>query len=356
MTAKLRGQSKTVTYVIRASQAFLRESLAAMKRSARGAGSLLRAVGCAGITGVVLTAFFDVQAQEATSIVAESNAIDLLMPREIIIGGFSAPPSTVPGAPPGGQFVKFLFPSALAANGPDIYLADAGQRLLLRIDGVTRSVTRLRELPGSPGTRLKTGPDGSVYVVSPGRREVERIARDGRRLAVFGAKFEILQPADVVVEQTLNRVWIADAAGGVFAFHPSGRLSEPLAGRGDGFADENSGATVLSAGRERVAGIDPRCRCIVEFSQSGVAIGRYGEGQLTYPVDLAIDLHGRTWVLDRADHRLKVFANGNLIASISTAQLGLTDITALAFDGHLAYIADGPGGRVGVFTILQPRR
>ncbi|HJV25459.1 MAG TPA: hypothetical protein VJ673_07220 [Aromatoleum sp.] len=228
--------------------------------------------------------------------------------------------------------------------------------MLLRIDTVSRSATRLRELSSLSGTRVKTGPDGSVYVLTPGRHEVEHMARDGRRIAVFSAKYEVLQPADIVIEPNMNRVWISDTGGAVFAFHPSGRLSEPLIGRWDGFADENASATLMAAGRERVAGIDPRCRCIIEFDQNGSIIGRFGERQLSYPIDVAIDLYDRVWVLDHGDHRLKVFAGGNMLATLTPAQLGLTDITAIAIDTHLAYIADGPGGRIGTFTIRQLTR
>lgn len=287
---------------------------------------------------------------------AVAGAGSLLAPQGYIAGGFSAPAATVPGRPPTGGYIKLAYPSALAANGPDLYVADSGQRTLLRIDTVSQSVAHLRELPPFAGVRLKTGPDGSVYVLRPDRGEVERLARDGRRLAIFVAKFEILQPADLIVEPTLNRVWISDAAGGVFAFHPSGRMSEPLAGRGDGFGDDVSAATLLSAGRNHVVGIDPRCRCIIEFDQDGAVTGRFGDDELAIPVDLAVDMHDRVWVLDHGDRRLKVFADGRIVGSIPAAQLGLSDLTAISIDRFRAYVADGPGGRIGIFAVLPPSR
>lgn len=280
----------------------------------------------------------------------------LLVPQAYLAGGFSAPVSMRPGRAPSGEYIKLIFPSALAANGPDLYVADFGQRMLLRIDTVSQAVTRLRELPPLPGVRLKTATDGSVYVLRPDRGEVERLARDGHRLASFASEFEILRPSDLVVEPMLNQIWIADAAGGVFAFHPSGRMSHPLAGRGDGFGEEFSGATLLAAGRERVIGFDPRCRCILEFDREGATIGSFAHQELLDPTDLAIDAHDRSWVLDRGDRTLKVFDGGRFVASIPAAQLGLSGLTAIAIDVYRAYIADGPGGRIGIFAILPPSR
>jgi hypothetical protein len=280
----------------------------------------------------------------------------LLVPQGYLVGGFSAAVSMRPGRAPSGEYIKLIFPSALAASGPDLYVADFGQRMLLRIDTVSQALTRLREIPPLPGVRLETGADGSVYVLRPDRGEVERLARDGRRLGSFASEFEILRPSDLVVEPMLNQVWIADSAGGVFAFHPSGRMSHPLVGRGDGFGEEFSGATLLAAGRARVIGFDPRCRCVLEFDREGATIGSFAHNELLDPTDLAIDAHDRSWVLDRGDRTLKVFDGGRLVASIPAAQLGLSGLTAMTIDVYRVYIADGPGGRIGIFAILPPSR
>lgn len=284
------------------------------------------------------------------------HASAFLAPYRMIVGGFSAPASPVPGRPPTGAYLKLLHPSALTANGPDLYVADSGQRLLLRIDTVSQSITPLREISPLPGVRIKAGIDGSVYVLRPDRGEVTRLTRDGRPIVTFSAKYEVLQPADIVIEPTLNRPWISDAAGGVFAFHPSGRKSEPLVGRGDGFPDEFAGATLLAANRVHVAGIDPRCRCIVDFDRDGYVIGKYGEGKLLNPSDIALDAHDRAWVVDRGDRSLKIFDHGELVATLKPAQLGLVDITAISIDVYHAYIADAPSGRIGVFGVTPPSR
>lgn len=272
-----------------------------------------------------------------------------------ILGGPIAPASPVPGQAGSGGFTKLRYPVALAANGPDLYVADIGQRLLLRIDTVSQGVTRLRSLPALPGVRLKTDRDGSVYVVRPDSPEVERLARDGTQLGVFGARFEVLRPADVVIGPG-GKLWIANTAGGVFAFHPSGRVAEPLVGRGDGFGDDVSAATLLAAGRDMVVGFDPRCRCVVEFDARGIPRGRFAEDMLLDPIDIAIDVYDRVWILDRGDRTLKVFEQWRLVGAVSAAQLGLTDISGMALDVFRAYVSDGPGGKIGIFAIAPPTR
>lgn len=309
------------------------------------------------LAGSVLLALAQIAgADTGSDAAANEHAPTFLSPYRTIVGGFSAPASPVPGRPPTGPYLKLLHPSALAANGPDLYVADSGQRLLLRIDTVSQSITPLREISPVPGVRIKAGSDGSVYVLRPDRGDVTRLTRDGRPIATFSAKYEILQPADIVIEPTLNRPWISDAAGGVFAFHPSGRKSEPLVGRGDGFPDELAGATLLAANRTHVVGIDPRCRCIVDFDREGSVIGKFGEGELLNPADIALDAHDRTWVVDRGDRSLKIFDQGRLVATLKPAQIGLVDITAISIDIYNAYIADAPSGRIGVFGITPPSR
>lgn len=310
-----------------------------------------RNLACAALLGLTV----NVEAGVGSATAVGEQSLDYLAPHTVIVGGFTAPASPVPGQRPTGTYLKLLNPTALAANDQDLYVADIGQRLLLRIDTVSQAITPLREIPPLPGVRVKAGTDGSVYLLRPDRGEVARLTRDGRTVTAFRAKYEVLQPADIVIEPTLNRPWIADTAGGVFAFHPSGRMSEPLVGRGDGFPDE-FGATLLAASRTRVTGIDPRCRCVIDFDREGVVIGRYGEGELLNPADIAIDAHNRTWVVDRGDRSLKIFDLDRLVATIKPAQLGLMDITAISIHLYNAYIADGTSGRIGIFGITPPSR
>lgn len=326
-----------------------------MRPSAPGAGSATT-----GFCRRIVKRFFALAVVVATSgaAAADSPPLDprpFLTPQESILGGFGAPPSPLPIRTPTGSYLKLLHPSAVAANGPDLYVADSGRRLLLRIDTVTKAITPLREITAAPGIRLETDRDGSVYLLQPNQASVERISRDGRRISQFSSEFEILQPADIAVERSLGRLWMSDRAGGVFAFHPSGRMEQSLLARNDGFPDEFAGATLLAADRLGIVGIDPRCRCLVAFGPDGAYSGHFGDGELIDPVDLATDTHGRVWVIDRGDRLLKIFVGRQRVGAIQAASLGLVEMTALTIDGFQAYISDAQGGKIAVFAVVPPR-
>lgn len=325
-----------------------------MRPSAPGAGRLRRGTALFAAAVAIMAAGCVAAGSAAPARTDATEHAVPLTPQGVIVGGFSAAPARLPGqAIANGPYIKLMFPAAIAANGADLYVADIGRRTLLRIDTLTQAVSRLREVPALPGVHLETERDGSVYVVSPGQPSIERVARDGRRLGLFAEKFGVLQPADVTVGPD-GRLWLSDAAGGVFAFHPSGRMERPLVGRGDGFRDEFGGATLLAAGRDSVLGYDPVCRCVQVFDRDGAPIGRFGEGELLNPVDLAIDHYDRAWIVDQGDRLLKIYADWRLVARVSPARLGLTDITGLSLDVDLAYLADGPGGKIGIFAISPP--
>lgn len=272
-----------------------------------------------------------------------------------IIGGFTAPPSPLHAQPGTGSFIKLRYPAALAASGPDLYVADIGQGILLRVDTITQSFTGLRKLPAQPGVHLETDRDGSVYVVRPDSPEVERIARDGRRVAILHARFEVLRPADLAVAPD-GKIWVSDMAGGVFAFHPSGRIAEPLVGPGTGFGDASGAATLLAHSADGMIGFDPLCRCAIVYDRRGIPIGRFAENGLLDPIDLAVDQFDRTWILDRGDRTIKIFENQQLMHTITAHQLGFSEISGIAMDISRAYISDGPGGKIGVFSITHPNR
>jgi hypothetical protein len=266
------------------------------------------------------------------------------------------PPSTMPARPqPSGGYVKFAYPSAVAAYGPDAYVADSSLGALFRIDLATQTIKRLASLPLMPGVVLRAGPDGTLYLIRPDRSEIQRLSRDGRVLASYADAANLQQPRDLVVEPTLGRIWITDASGEVFEFQPSGALFEPLARRDPGAAGGFGAFSLLAAGSRLVAAYDGRCRCLVKLDRDGIPGEHIGEGSLTSPGALAIDSHQRIWVVDRADRLLKVFWEGRLIAQLSPARLGLLDFTGLAIDQQRLYIADGPGGRIGIFDLLPPK-
>jgi hypothetical protein len=79
--------------------------------------------------------------------------------------------------------------TSLAVGADDLFVADAGQRLILRYDRAGKLVARLgernkeRNIPGfivpSPFFAVKLGADGLLHVTNPGRHRVELYTTDG---------------------------------------------------------------------------------------------------------------------------------------------------------------------------------
>lgn len=284
---------------------------------------------------------------------ADSEAHDLLVQRLIIPGGISQPAERHPMMPTapmtGARYIKLVYPSAIAAHGPDLFVADSGLASLLRIDVPTQGVARLGTIPALPGVRLFAARDGSLYLLRPDRSEVSRLSRDGRVLVSFADLPEIPQPSALAVEPTLNALWVADGMGELHAMAPLGRRIHNLPDGGP-----PTEVSLLAAGRHHVFGYAPLCRCIVRFDNEGRPLEQFAEGAITAPSALAVDAHDRLWVVDRGDGKLKVFDGDALVATVPPMRLGLTEFTALAIDSPQLFLADGPGGRIGVFDILPP--
>jgi len=96
------------------------------------------------------------------------------------------------GAGPG----QLAYVTAIAVDGPDVYVADAGNRVVHRFDAVGDFIGALGErsdalgVPGilcpSPHLDLVAVGDGTLYVTNPGRRRLETYRTDGTFLGSLG--------------------------------------------------------------------------------------------------------------------------------------------------------------------------
>lgn len=84
---------------------------------------------------------------------------------------------------------KKVYLTAIAVSGPDVFLADAGNRVVLRCDPLGKIKSRIgeknkeRNIPGfivpSPFFDVEVAPDGLLRVTNPGRHRVEAYTFDG---------------------------------------------------------------------------------------------------------------------------------------------------------------------------------
>lgn len=331
------------------------------KQAARGVNSLaksspvLRVITCC-LAALLLTACMGNKPVSSPALkeIANKQLHELLVPKQVITGGFLAK-LDVHGLPVTGTtsgFVPFVFPSALASRGTDLYIADSGARKLYRFN---TAMQVMGEIPGEmilPWTRLQVGADQSLYVLDTTQGIIRRYPPQGQPIHILGDQsamarldsFVIKEGGEIIASDNLNRR--------LLTFSPLGGPGWPVISPA-----MESGLPVLgamaSAGNVIYA-IDSGCPCVLVLDNAGQVEGMIGRGELVQPQELAVDRSGHIFVSDQGNRMLKVFLHGKLLASYAASSLHFTEITALAVEDDTLYIADGAASKVLAFRIQTP--
>jgi len=208
---------------------------------------------------------------------------------------------------------------ALSSDGAALYVTDPGRDAIW--------VARLREqrlerfAPGAAVGRpfaVAVGGDGEVFVTDQRGHQVIAFDRSGRRLRSFGAE-SLVHPCGIAVDPARRRVYVADPAG----------LDSPSHG-------------------------------VRIFDLEGHPLGNLGErggddGQLYFPLYLAVGPEGDVFVGDTMNFRVQVFdPDGHFLRKMGEPGDGpgmFSRIKGLAFDGFgNLYVADGDTALVQVFN------
>ena len=286
-----------------------------------------------------------------------ASASQLMTPMWTLAGG-----QVVEGMAPGGMpsafaptrgYQPFVRPVAAAAQGPDVYVADAGTGAIWRYD---LTLQRMAPLPGVRalvGTKLAVGADRSLYVLDPTGRRVLQFANDGRPLATLGDALNLGRPVGLAFDPR-GRVLIAD---GMFqqlvAFHAFGGTPYvlPLRAREARQARNLAG---IAADAQGLYLSDLVCHCVLHATLEGEIIERYGEEHLEMPGAIAADGMGRVFVVDNLDGALRVFEGGGLAYELKPAEVGLVRIDDVWIGEGIIVLSDGMGARVQVARLVPP--
>ena len=253
-----------------------------------------------------------------------------------------------------GPFTPLRGPVAVAAIGPDVYVADAGLGMLLRVDQVASRLTPFGPRGVQPGTRLAADVDGSLYVLDPGSRRLQRFARDGRLMQSFPTDPTIASLRDLALDPTRGRILAADALNRqVVAFRPLGTSSELLPIYGEPRYQVTS-FDALAVAPDALYALDARCRCIARLAFDGRVLATFGHQRLVKPERIAADRYGRLFVADGGDRSIKAFRDGILEETIPNAGLGLLEASDLAYADGWLYVADAPGSQVRMLRVQPP--
>ncbi len=255
----------------------------------------------------------------------------------------------------GGGFVRFRYPTAVAARGPDLYVADSGAGTLYRFDAALQAMQAVPGVRALPGTRIRVGADHTLFVLDPGAGRLRRFSRDGTPLQTLSDAVAAARFSDFSLDET-GRIYVLDALGRrIVAFHPAGRAASVFASAMEG-GGELQAMGAIAGGAVGLLVADSACRCVLRLGEDGQVAARLGEGDLRQPGAIAMDREGRVFVADAFDQSLKVFGDGVLLASFAAAALGASGIAGIAIDEGFLYVADGAGARIVVLRIRPGSR
>lgn len=262
----------------------------------------------------------------------------LLLPLGVHSGGFLAP----------GAFRAFVAPVAVAASGPDVWVADAGLDAVFHLDPAAARLTRLPGLRARAGMRLKAPGDATLFVLDPGH-ELVRVSRDGAVLQRLADPVLLAGAADFALEPATGRLLVLDRGQGRIAVL-SGALAAQttfLLPRGAGLqapwaiaAAPSEAAYVIDRGRRRIALVDRDGQLLAAFDP-GTALPGFAQ----------VDRRGRLFVHDAARGALHVFENARAVAVLGPAELGAGAIADFSLGAHELVVASATPPSVRLFRL-----
>lgn len=265
-----------------------------------------------------------------------------------IVGGRLVSQTDAGGAPqPGsiGPVVYFIFPVAVAASAIDVFVADAGAGRIFRYDRALETMTALPGMGAGPGTRLQTGPDGSIYVLDPVVGEIRRYSRAGRPLPSLLPRLPSSRYSDFAIDPLTASAYAVDFLNrGIDEIHPLGRVAMHQ------MRIEQPGP-LASDGRSLFVG-DAGCGCVVEW-RDGRSIRSYGAGTLRQLKAIAVDRH-HVYALDAFDRSVSLLYDGGA-DTMTPRDLGLLAPESIAVSAGMLYVADGSGRSIGIYSTRERR-
>ncbi len=285
----------------------------------------------------------------------------LLTPWMTLTGAWRAPapvaqplPLPMPFlAPPSNQRLNFQLPVGVALRGELMLIADAGWRQLFRLERSRDVMVPLgpfaTALAADHATSLQLGSDGSAWLVEPAAGQVVQLDAAGRvRRTLRDARFAS-RPIAVVASEAPGDIYVADSTDArIVVFEPFGRVIRRF---GEGRLQS---VAAMVAGPLGLYVVDRLAQQVVVFGPDGSVRQSFGEGVLVQPRAIAVDAAGRVFVADDADQTIRVFLDGEHIASAGgrgSAPGRFGRIDAMAVDGNLLAVADGVNSRVQLLLV-----
>ncbi|CAD5372305.1 NHL repeat containing protein [Rubrivivax sp. A210] len=273
-------------------------------------------------------------------------------------GGYLAPEPPQPGALPrlpGGAYVRWTRPGAIALRGVELLVADLGSGRLWRADLASQSMSGIAGAPLGPGTALALGSDLSAWVLDPVSRAVLRFGRDGRLLQTHRAGNINTSPVALALADGGLTLLLADGLGAQWSEQRgAGSLLRLVAPEADG-GRRITGVDGLAMAKNGLFVLDRSAGAVHRVTREGRVLRSLGMGDLRQPVALAVDRLERVYVHDAFDNAVLRLREDGPAWRWSAAELGVQQIAGIAVDAMMLAVSDAVGAQVVVHSFMHDR-
>lgn len=262
------------------------------------------------------------------------------------------------GTPNPGH-IRLTSPVAVAASANDLFIADAGQRAILKFDRGTQTVRVFARVPDmNIRADLYIDRALSLYLVDPVASKVIQFDMDGKPLQSFENLTELPQPIAMVVDDGRGEIFIGDQlTAHILVFNRGGLVSRAIGASVTGGVRFQS-ITGMTSGPDQLFVSDRLARLVHALAPDGAYRYGFGEDELESPGSVAIDSHNRVYVADNGDNTIKVFRGGQLEAvagaSSDPVGLGFQQISDLWLSDGLLYVADAARASIDILRVVPP--
>jgi len=257
----------------------------------------------------------------------------------------------------GQRHVRFMRPVQVAARGNFIFVVDAGSELLYRYDMARNELQVVIDLKGVTAgevTDLYVYPDHSFMLVDPDSARVLHFNRNGGLIRVFEDSLNLIRPIAVTYDEAMGRVLIADGSSDdILVFTQTGQLQGVIGTRGvsDG---QFLNITAMTSGEGGIYVTSRLGRRVQVMGRDGSHIQSFQRDAVVFPLAVAVDRSGNTFVSDYLDNSIKVFQDGLFLESIAGSGVvpgRFKRISDLWYDQGFLYAVDSLNGRVQILRV-----
>jgi DNA-binding beta-propeller fold protein YncE len=264
-------------------------------------------------------------------------------------------------------------PSAVAARGGRVYVADPASRAVIVFDAGRRRLFKFghREPSLNKPVSMAIDAKGQVYVLDGTKKRVQVYDPLGLFLFALGEPKDFTRPVGVAVSPDGERIYVVDRGGDdkddhkVIAYAPDGNERFRIGGRGNENGKFNiplaaaAGADgllyVVDTGNFRIQVFDENGRFKLAFGGVGVNLGKFSRAR-----SIALDTEGNVYVSDGGFNNVQIFNSaGQLLMPLgrTTRVPGpahFTLIAGIAVDEtNRLYVTDHYFKKIDVFRRLS---